>query len=192
MTTNIPETPNPAVRDRARPGRTRRWLKVAALLGVGAVTGSIATGAFNAYAHRAMHGMWHHGGERSIEEVRERASERAAWVVDWVDATEAQKADIKSIMAGTVDRLYPLVERHRGNRDDLMQLLSRPDLDEEALEALRQSELRLIDEGSAALTSALAEAVNVLTPEQRQELLSKARRFRGHGNESGRSNGGDN
>mgnify|MGYP001178391217 FL=1 len=82
-------------------------------------------------------------------------------------------------MTRTVDAVFPLVEQHRGNRQELIEMLARPQLDNEALEALRQSELRLIDEASQQLTGALTKVSQVLTPEQRQELLAMAARMRG-------------
>jgi periplasmic protein CpxP/Spy len=161
-------------------GRGRRWLKVTALLCVGAIGGGIATGAATAYAHGAMRGMWQHAGHgsHSLEQARERVADGAAWVIGTVDATAEQKSAIKTILGATVDDVYPLVQRHRGNRRDLVELLARPNLDEQALESLRQAELQVFDAASARLTAALGQAAKVLTPQQRQQLLAMTARHR--------------
>ncbi len=160
--------------------RVRKWLATATLLALGGVSGGLVAGAMTAQAQGDMRGMFRHGhGHYTVERARDRAADTAAWVVGAVDANDEQKTAIRGIMTRTVDAVFPLVEQHRGNRQELIEMLARPQLDNEALEALRQSELRLIDEASQQLTGALTKVSQVLTPEQRQELLAMAARMRG-------------
>jgi Spy/CpxP family protein refolding chaperone len=60
-----------------------------------------------------------------------------------------------------------------------MQLLSQPQIDRGALEALRAKQSRAMDEISRRLTQSLADAAEVLTPEQRGKLAERMERRRG-------------
>ena len=47
----------------------------------------------------------------------------------------------------------------------------------EAIDAIRQAELELAEEASSRLVAAFADVAEVLTPEQRAELIELAERF---------------
>ena len=129
-----------------------------------------------AYAHGGMRMMWQNSGPHghSVKQVRERVADGAAWVVGTVDATPEQKVAIKTIMSATVDDVYPLMQLHRGNRRELITLLAKPQMDADAVEQLRRSELQVFDAASKRLADALTKASTVLTPEQRQQLVAMA------------------
>ena len=55
--------------------------------------------------------------------------------------------------------------------------LSKPTIDRVALEQLRTEGIELADTASTRLVEALADAAEVLTPEQRAELMEMADRF---------------
>ena len=158
--------------------RVRKWLATATLLALGGVSGGLVAGAMTAQAHGTCVACsvtamattpWSaHGIGLRIP--------RPGWLVPWMPMTNRKPRPVEQ---RTVDAVFPLVEQHRDNRQELIEMLARPQLDNEALEALRQSELRLIDEASQQLTGALTKVSQVLTPEQRQELLAMAARMRG-------------
>ena len=169
---------------RQTPRHRSRWLAGVVLFVAGGVSGGLVAGAMTAQAHGDMRSLWRHqghgGAHYSVERARERAADTAAWVVGTVDASDEQKTSIRQIMARTVDTVYPLVAQHRDNRQEFIELLARADLDDQALEALRQSELRLIDDASQQLSGALTEVSKVLTSAQRQQLLALAAKMRRH------------
>ena len=60
------------------------------------------------------------------------------------------------------------------------ELLGQPTVDRAQMETVRAEHLRLLDEASRRLTGALADAADVLTPEQRRRLADHIGRWRGH------------
>jgi Spy/CpxP family protein refolding chaperone len=65
-------------------------------------------------------------------------------------------------------------ERHLDLRTQVRDVLAAPTVDRAKLEALRAEHLKVAEEASQKVTTALAEAAEVLTPAQRADL---ARRF---------------
>lgn len=129
----------------------------------------LAAGSFLACNHG--HGFGHRGhGFEDPEEAREHLERHAGWALGRIDASDAQKDRIVEILGGSLDELYGLRERHRRHHDELVGLFTAPEIDRDAIEALRTQELALLDEASAALATSLADVAEVLTPEQRAEL----------------------
>ncbi len=79
-------------------------------------------------------------------------------------------------MAGAVDDLFRLRERHQQNRDAFHRQLGGAAVDRAALEEIRKSEMGVADEASKRLVQALADVSDVLTPEQRQALAERIHR----------------
>jgi Spy/CpxP family protein refolding chaperone len=101
-----------------------------------------------------------------------------------IDATEAQKERLGPIVKQAAQDLQPMRERLHAGRQEAIELLTRERVDPAAIEALRAKHLQLADEASRRVTRALAEAAEVLTPEQRKQLAAhfeRRRRRWGHG-----------
>ena len=144
----------------------------AALIGLGA----LATVAVSVTAHEGRgHG---HRGSASIEDARERALDKAAWILGSVDATPEQEQRVNEIVTRMVDNLYPLRQEHRQHRRDLVDAVSRPQVDPAELERIRVAEVALADAASRELVLAITEVSQVLDPEQRQALVGRMMRFR--------------
>jgi Spy/CpxP family protein refolding chaperone len=118
-----------------------------------------------------------HGGPPSPELMRERSDFAVDWILSRVDATEEQRRQVKAIFGDTIDDLLPVVAQHRDHREAMIAELAKPNLDRAAIEAIRTSGLVMADEVSSRLVSSLTEAAEVLTPEQRIELIEMAKRF---------------
>ena len=58
-------------------------------------------------------------GLQDPEAARERAEFAASFILERVDATEEQQAEVKRIVSQTILDLVPLAEEHRANRDAL-------------------------------------------------------------------------
>lgn len=181
QTTNNPTEPKRHCRGGL--GRQARLgVATVALIGFGAVAGALIA---NVSAHSGFggHGHWsafkghRYHGVRTIEQSRERALDVAAWVLGSVDATPEQSQRIKAIVVNLVDELYPLGEQHHEDHRRLMDALSQPQVDRQALEQIREAQLVLTSKVSARLVSALADTADVLSPEQRQQLMNRFERF---------------
>ena len=175
------ETESTPRRGRCGLGRGARFGIVAgALLLLGAIAGGAATVAFNASANGWHRGWGHHGnhGAFDVDEFKERAANRIGWWLETVDATAEQERAASEIVDGLIDKVYPLAEEHRANRQAMVAALTRDQVDREVLETIRRAELELADVVSGEVVTALSEVAEVLTPEQRQRLVEKAKRFR--------------
>jgi len=111
------------------------------------------------------------------EIARERAEFAASWVLSRVGATDEQQQQIKAIIGSSVDDLALLAEQHRQSRDTWIAELSKPTIDRAALEQLRQNGMETADAATERLVEALADAAQVLTSEQRTQLIEMADRF---------------
>jgi Spy/CpxP family protein refolding chaperone len=160
--------------------RTRLGIAAITLVGAGAVLGALITMAADTVAHGGMggHRGFGHHGPSTIEEAEERALDGAAWLSGTVDATPEQQQRLEEIATQMVERLFPLREVHRDHRRELVNELARPELDRAELERIRSEELALAETASRAVLDAVADASEVLSPEQRQALVGAATRFR--------------
>jgi Spy/CpxP family protein refolding chaperone len=167
--------------------RRRFWLA-----GGGILTGLVALAAVapRASAYRALagHGFGGHGrhafGARMLEDpaaAKEHAGVAVEWVLRGVAATDEQKQQAKRITDRLIDQLGPVIERHREHREAMARELAKPEIDREALERLRREEMALADQASKLAVASIADLGEVLTPEQRAELIAFAHRFHGEG-----------
>jgi Spy/CpxP family protein refolding chaperone len=121
--------------------------------------------------------LHHHGTPVSPELARERAAFAIDYVLSRVDASEDQREQIKAIVGNSIDDLFPLVDRHKINRESFVVEFSKPTMDRDALEQLRLNGLEMADQASTRLVAAIADAAEVLTPEQRNQLIDLAQKF---------------
>jgi protein CpxP len=126
------------------------------------------------------HGFWGHNRPDldDVEGLKKHAARALDWGLDSVDADDEQQVRVEAITFQAIDRLVPLARAHRDHREALVVELGRPEIDRAALAEIRREELRIVDEMSAVLLDALADASEVLTAEQRGELIARSRRFR--------------
>jgi Spy/CpxP family protein refolding chaperone len=103
------------------------------------------------------------------------------WVLRGVNGTEEQKQQAKRITDRLVDELGPAIEKHLAFREAMARELAKPEIDREALERLRREEIALADAVSKQAVAAIADLGEVLTPEQRAELVAFAHRFHAEG-----------
>ncbi|MEO8925658.1 MAG: Spy/CpxP family protein refolding chaperone [Caulobacteraceae bacterium] len=87
-----------------------------------------------------------------------------------VDATDDQKARIKTILITSLSSLAALKPQVEGAPGDLKRLLTAPTIDRVALERLRAQLMVDLDQASKTLVQGLADAADALTPEQRTKL----------------------
>ena len=119
----------------------------------------------------AMMGAGHHGGP-----FMGRMLER---MLDRVDASEAQRAQIRQITEIAQADLKAQFEAGRALRDKGLALMAAPTLDAVAAESLRQQMLAQHDQASRRMLQAMLDVGKVLTPEQRAGLAEQMKQHRG-------------
>lgn len=152
---------------------------VAGLLAVLLVAGAVLTTPLAAGAGGLL-GHWHHrGGSHDPELMQERADFAVDWILGRVDGTDEQREQVKAVVAGVIHEVGGLADQHRTNRAAFVEELGRPSVDRAALESLRKSEMELAESLSRRIVAALADVADVLTPEQRLELIELVERHGG-------------
>jgi Spy/CpxP family protein refolding chaperone len=155
-------------------------------LALGALLGALlAGGLLFSSAHAKAAGIVPGGPHRAHQRfasmdpelVRERTEFAIDWILGRVDASEDQRERVKTIVASSVGELIPLIMQHKDNREAFAAEFSKPTIDRNALEALRKAEIELADQASNRLITAFADAAEVLTYEQRTDLIEMAKRF---------------
>jgi Spy/CpxP family protein refolding chaperone len=151
------------------------------VLGASLLAGIIVSTTTVSAAGRWLAASSHQGFQRAGLHDPEKAKERAGFALELllgsVDATDVQTDEVKAIVGGSIDALLPLAEEHRIHRDALHTELSKETLDRVAIEEIRQAELALADQASQLMVNAMLDAADVLTAEQRNELIELASRF---------------
>jgi protein CpxP len=148
--------------------RSRRWV-MAALI-AGSVAAAAGGGARIASAAQAV--MAHHGGHHGAMDPAE-ANRHIGEMVDRVlpDGTPDQKTRLAALVRSAHAEMAPFHAQLRQAHERAMQLLMQPRVDRAALEALRADEVRQFDAASQRLVQLVADAADILTPEQRGRLF---------------------
>jgi periplasmic protein CpxP/Spy len=112
------------------------------------------------------HGHGGEGGHRVGLQMGER-------MLDGVNATAEQKAQIRKIMEAARQDMQAGLQGAQQLRQRSIEALAQPNIDGNALEALRAQMVAQHDQASRRMTQAMLEAARVLTPEQRKQLAER-------------------
>ena len=115
--------------------------------------------------------------------MKERADFMVEWTLSRIDATDEQRAQVKTVVKGAIDDLLVLREEHQANRKAMIAALIEPEVDRAELDRIRAAEMSLADQASRRIVDALADSAEALTPEQRAQLADMANRWRGRRHE---------
>jgi protein CpxP len=121
------------------------------------------------------HGRGGHGwdGSATADEMAEHIEHRVKYVLSDIGTTDEQTAQIKSIIQAAAHDVHAMHNQHGATHQQLKEIFSAASVDRSRLEALRADHIRLADEASARVVAALADAADVLTPEQRAAAAQK-------------------
>jgi len=134
-----------------------------------AVTATVAVSAW-AQGHHGPRGGGDFGGPGMFMGHPEHMGRGVDRMLDGINATDAQRAQVKQIMQAAAADLKAQHDSARGLREQGLQLFTAPVVDARAVEALRQQKLAQHDQASKRMTQALLDISQVLTPEQRVKL----------------------
>ena len=126
-----------------------------------------------------MHGMHGPMGFMGSPERIDRMVDR---MLAGINATDAQRAQVKQIAQSAAADMRAQREVGRGLRLQAMQLFTQPTVDANAVEALRQKQMAHTDQMSKRMSLAMIDISRVLTPEQRlqmaEQMKQRAERMR--------------
>lgn len=154
-------------------GWLRRTALAAALVASGAALPVLVASAQG--VGMSMHAM--HG---SSSDMHTKAMGHVTQMLDAVGASDDQKTKIGSILHTGFEPMAKLHEDMGVTHKTLHQILAAPTVDRAALEQLRAAQIARIDSASRAATGAMADAAEVLRPDQRAKLVAMAAEH-GHG-----------
>jgi Spy/CpxP family protein refolding chaperone len=160
---------------------TRRRTAILVLLVALAVglTGVFATGAFS---RGFGFGPGHHFGSMSPAMIEDRADRMVRHVAIEIDATAEQQERLRALVKAAVRDLLPMREKAQAARAQARELLTQPNINRAEIERFRTEQLALADAASRRLVQALADAAEILTPEQRNKIndhLERREHWRG-------------
>ena len=173
MTDHNQNTPVPD--SQLPPRRTGSLLFVLALV-AGCASALVSTAGLMSTAFGYGFG-WHRGafmGRLSPAQIDDRIERVTKHMAIELDASQDQQSKIASIAKSAVHDLQPLREKAQAARSQAIELLTAPRVDRDAIERLRAEQLGNAETASKRIAQALADAADVLTPEQRRKIADWA------------------
>jgi len=171
-----PVNPAPAPDASATPprrcrGRGRAALFILLVALFGGIAGGLVTRAFG-------QSPWHPGagfmsGPIDPAKIDPLVDRMVRHFAIEVDASVEQQARLAAIAKAAVKDLLPLRDQAQAARKEGLDLLVAPGVDRAAIEQLRVRQIALADTASKRIAQAIAEAADVLTPEQRKLIADR-------------------
>ena len=143
----------------------RRGLKIAAIATalIAVVGGTIAF----AHTNGGHHGAHMTGGHSA------QALEHVQSMLAKIGASDVQKAQIDGILKPALADMNAARDSHYAAFRQFHEVISAPSIDRVRLEDIRAAQLESLDEASKRLVTAISDAAEVLSPEQRAALAKE-------------------
>lgn len=122
------------------------------------------------------HGMFSHGfhhGDMTAAEIGSHVDRMVGHFAHEANATVDQQAKLAAIAKAAAVDLAPLHQQLFDAHKKAIELLRQPTIDRAELETLRAEQIARADAASKRLVQALADAAEVLTPQQRTQLFDR-------------------
>jgi Spy/CpxP family protein refolding chaperone len=166
------QQPGHPARCRGR-GRAAFFILIVAL--AGGLFGALVTKSFSQGFGPPWHGggmMGGHmmGGPMGPTFSPERADRMVRHLAVELDANADQQAKLQAIVKAAGEDIVPMRQKVLAARQQARALLTAPTVDRAAIEKLRAEQIATADAFSKRAAQALADAADVLTPEQRKKL----------------------
>lgn len=124
---------------------------------------------------------WAHSNWGDPGKIATHMENRLRSMLEEVGASAAQEDQVAAIFKTAAQDLRAIKEQFpSGAHKELHRILTAPSIDRNRLETLRAEHIRFADEASKRLAVALADAAEVLTPEQRAAVTEKMANKRRH------------
>jgi periplasmic protein CpxP/Spy len=146
------------------PHNPRRRFTVAAI----AVSLLVAVGGTLALAHS---GGGHHGPKSGHS--AESHLELLQAMLTKAGASDVQKSQIEALLKPALAEMKTAHESHSAAFKQFHDAITAPSIDRARLEALRAGQLKSLDEASKRLVTAISDAAEVLSPDQRAALAAE-------------------
>ena len=160
----------------ASPRRASRIKKaaIATLVALAAGAGAVAwaDGRAGGWGGHGMGGPAKMGGGYGMMGDGSRMSDR---MLAGLNATDAQRAQIRQIMQAAAADMKTQFEAGRALREQGLAIFSAPVVDAAAAESLRQQMVAHYDQMSQRMTQTMVAVANVLTPEQRAKFAERSK-----------------
>jgi len=150
--------------------RSTKGLKAVAAAVVLALAGGTGVAAWAYGPHGGMGGHARHAQATHGGGMFMGSPERIDRMLDGLNATDAQRTQIKQIASAAAKDLGEQHETSRELREKAAAIFAAPTVDAAAAESLRQQMLAQHDASSRRMTQAMLDASAVLTPEQRAKI----------------------
>ncbi len=157
------------------PRRGRRWI-FAVLIGTAAMFG-FAAGKVQSSP------WWHWAGHHHRFDAEEAAffvQHRIDRALSKADATPEQRDKINAIAKAAVNDVMAMRKDPTVLREKLLTVLKADTIDRSALESLRSEQINRADAATKRILQAVADAADVLKPEQRRQLAGRWERWHMH------------
>jgi periplasmic protein CpxP/Spy len=115
-----------------------------------------------------------HGAHGAHGDRGGMAGQRWMAALDDVDATDAQRQQIRDIFKAAKTELQPLRAQGMALHQQQRKLWAAPNIDAAAMEALRKQQSALREQVGSRMQRAMVDAGRVLSPEQRAKLQERA------------------
>lgn len=127
-----------------------------------------------------------HGMGMMMASRPEHAARMVDHLLDGIDATEAQRSQVRQIVLAAAVDLKAQAAAAQELHQKGVELFKAPSVDSAAVEALRQQAMSQHDASSRRFTQAMLDISKVLSPEQRVKLIDRMKsrhggRMQGHG-----------
>lgn len=154
-------------------GRGPRLFFLVAFTITGVLLGVALTKAVS-HAHGFGPGFGFSRSAMTPEEAGRRAERFAKHLAVEVDATPEQTTKLVEIAVGAAKDVFPMREKFREVPEEAVKLITSATVDRNAIESLRKDQLNSIDTVTQRISTAIADAAEVLRPDQRQILSERA------------------